>query len=253
LVEEGFSCDTVDEGSADKCFLKVNCQTSEWGMFTQCSKQCGGGTHKRTRVVVTSPEYGGTPCPELDDEQKCNTHRCEPVDCVLSGWGVYSECSKKCGGGTHVRSRAVVVKDEHGGGPCGSLTEERACNTGKCAAAGCQVNQWSEWSQCDKDCGGGKASRTRTVKTEAENGGPKCPMLSESRACNTQGCPLPVDCKVSEWGEFSECDRACGGGLQARHRQIEVEMAHGGATCPSVVESRKCNTQGCVQDPDQLE
>lgn len=245
-VENNYSCSPVDDG-ADTCVLKVNCQTSEWGEFTACSKPCAGGIQKRTRVIVTSPANGGTLCPVLDDERRCNTQGCTPVDCVVSGWGAFGECSKKCGGGTQARTRAITTEPEHDGGPCPALTEERPCNTGTCAALACEVNQWSEWSACDKACGGGSAKRTRSIKSEAQNGGADCPLLSETRACNTAGCPQPVDCKVSEWSEFSECDKQCGGGLQTRNRNIEVEAAHGGAACPITIESRNCNTQGCPQ------
>jgi len=247
-IEPNWSCGPEAAGSADTCVLKVNCETSEWSMYTACSKECGSGLQKRSRVVVTSPSNGGVLCPKLEEERKCNTQGCVPVDCVLSGWSAFNECSKLCGSGTQVRTRTVQLEPKHNGGPCGELTEERQCNTGDCAAAACAVNQWSEWSICDKACGGGSAKRTRTIASEAANGGAACPELEETRACNTEGCPEPVDCEVSEWSEYTDCDKECGGGLQTRNRQIEIEAAHGGSSCPVTVESRNCNTEGC---PDE--
>lgn len=45
---------------------------------------------------------------------------------------------------------------------------------------------WSDWSSCDKDCGGGKQTRTCTNPSPA-NGGRNCEGPSEQE-CNTQAC-----------------------------------------------------------------
>ena len=56
-------------------------------------------------------------------------------------------------------------------------------------AVDCVWNEFEEWSACTKDCGGGKRSRSRTIKTEASNGGRKCTgVTSEQESCNTHGC-----------------------------------------------------------------
>jgi hypothetical protein len=51
----------------------------------------------------------------------------------------------------------------------------------------CVVSEWSAWSTCSAECGGGTQTRTRTVITPAQYGG-TCPPLSETVACNTQPC-----------------------------------------------------------------
>eukprot|EP00656_Telonema_subtile_P024346 TRINITY_DN2647_c0_g1_i3.p1 TRINITY_DN2647_c0_g1~~TRINITY_DN2647_c0_g1_i3.p1 ORF type:complete len:513 (+),score=129.65 TRINITY_DN2647_c0_g1_i3:287-1825(+) len=244
-VEEGWSCAAPAQDSADVCVRKIDCQTSPWGDFAACDQPCGGGVQKRARTVLIAAENGGTGCPKLVEDRACNTQGCVPVDCVVSAWAGFSACTKPCGGGTHVRLRSISTPTKHGGGPCPALTEERPCNTAECAVLGCQVTQWSSWTECDAACGGGNAQRTRAIKQHPANGGAACPVLSQSRACNTQGCPQPVDCAVSEWTSWNECDKECGSGLMTRNRQIQVEAAHGGASCPVAVESRKCNTQGC--------
>ena len=53
---------------------------------------------------------------------------------------------------------------------------------------------WSEfgdWSECSSKCGGGTQTRTRTcTKPTPENGGADCVGDStETRDCNTSGCP----------------------------------------------------------------
>lgn len=74
----------------------------------------------------------------------------------------------------------------------------------------CEVDKRSDWSECDKDCGGGSQIRKRKIIKEAKNGGKECGKLKETKECNTQKCS--VDCKLGEWGEWSKCDKECGGG-----------------------------------------
>ena len=55
----------------------------------------------------------------------------------------------------------------------------------------CKVSEWGEWSECDKDCGGGERKRTRTIISEAENGGIPCKGLLENvESCNLEDCPI---------------------------------------------------------------
>jgi hypothetical protein len=67
------------------------------------------------------------------------------------------------------------------------------CETGSCSetshAVGCVVSDWSEWSACSADCGGGAQTRSREILTEASCGGAACPdILLEEQACNTNAC-----------------------------------------------------------------
>ena len=53
----------------------------------------------------------------------------------------------------------------------------------------CEVEDWSEWSDCSATCGGGTKTRGRGVVQAAENGGAVCPALEEKEPCNTDQCP----------------------------------------------------------------
>eukprot|EP00658_Telonema_sp_P-2_P076066 TRINITY_DN6604_c0_g1_i7.p1 TRINITY_DN6604_c0_g1~~TRINITY_DN6604_c0_g1_i7.p1 ORF type:complete len:224 (-),score=37.42 TRINITY_DN6604_c0_g1_i7:305-976(-) len=214
--------------------------------YTDCSEPCGGGAQTRSRRVLVSAMNGGIGCPQLAETRGCNTAGCTPIDCVVNDWGQYTQCSKTCGGGTQFRVRQVTVEPKYNGGACPPLREERECNQRTCQVVSCAVSQWSEFSDCTKSCGGGDQKRTRTVVQPAGQGGVACPKLNEIRVCNTQGCPVKVDCLVGDWTDFSTCDKTCGGGLQTRTREVEREALNGGTSCPVLVESRKCNTQGCV-------
>jgi hypothetical protein len=63
------------------CFQ--NCSVSNFSDWGACSVSCGGGTQTRNRSVLLAPYGGGTPCPDLNETQACNTNPC-PVDCVVS-------------------------------------------------------------------------------------------------------------------------------------------------------------------------
>ncbi|QJR15636.1 thrombospondin type-1 domain-containing protein [Usitatibacter palustris] len=111
------------------------------------------------------------------------------------------------------------------------------------SAAKCTVSGWGEWTQCTKTCGGGTRARVRTI-VSAEKGA-QCPVLQERAACNTQACPPDEACKVGEWGSWSKCSVACGGGTQSRTRTI-IGRSSGTARCPSLVETQKCNGDACA-------
>ena len=54
----------------------------------------------------------------------------------------------------------------------------------------CIWNQWHEWEQCSKSCGGGITSRTRNIKQYAQLGGQECVGDAfQTKECNKQDCP----------------------------------------------------------------
>ena len=59
------------------------------------------------------------------------------------------------------------------------------------------------------------------------------------------GCP--VDCVVGPWSDWSECSETCGGGIQIRTREVLEPAQNGGAGCPTLEETRECNTDPCCE------
>ena len=54
----------------------------------------------------------------------------------------------------------------------------------------CEWDDFSEWTDCSKSCGGGEKSRTRTLKTIQQNGGDSClGDAAETQSCNIDSCP----------------------------------------------------------------
>ena len=66
----------------------------------------------------------------------------------------------------------------------------KTCGICKGAPTDCKHSSWGEWSKCSKSCGNGLQERTRTIVTEAQNGGKACVGNNkDSRLCNNRGCP----------------------------------------------------------------
>ena len=167
------------------------------------------------------------------------------IDCTVSSWAPWTECSKLCGGGTQSRTRNVMTQAQRGGLGCPSVSESRGCNTEGCTEASCKVSAWLPWKSCSVRCGGGTQFRNRKQRCVGAKCPPAdtCPMLSESRKCSTQPCTDDT-CLVSDWQPYTDCSKPCEGGVQRRQRTVE-RNPKGNYACPELLESRKCNTQGC--------
>jgi len=236
----GVACQTLTEhatcGTAD---CPDYCHT-DLGPWSECTKSCGVGSQSAAILPGEIPYAGqeGENCPTSQDRD-CNTHAC-PIDCVVSYFTSYGECSHSCAGGSHIRTRTIVVSPEYGGAACPALSETKSCNVQACPID-CTVSDWTAFSTCSAPCGGGIITRSRSVTTAFANGGVACPDLAESQNCNTHPCPIHC---TFEWKPWSACSQSCGGGSQQRDLVVIVYPKHGGDECPDVLH-RTCNTQEC--------
>ena len=60
--------------------------------------------------------------------------------------------------------------------------------------------------------------------------------------------PRPRDCVVSSWSGWSGCTKKCGTGKQTRTRRVLYPPKFGGKQCPTLTNTRVCNTKPC-SDP----
>jgi hypothetical protein len=128
----------------------IDCETGEWHAWSACTKTCGEGTRSRTIEVKVKAEHGGYECPSRQTE-RCSVKPC-PIDCKVTGWSEFGWCTKTCGGGTHTKSRSIIVKQESGGLACPKLTVDRSCGEITCPID-CKVSPWSSYSTCSTTCG----------------------------------------------------------------------------------------------------
>merc|ERR1719281_2103933 len=176
-----------------------DCEVGEWAPG-ECSVECGGGERQLTREIVTPAANGGAECPPMIEVEPCNLQPC-PIDCVVTEWSEFGLCSKDCGGGVQSRVRRALTDAEHGGEPCGDLSETIDCNVEACDMP-CELEaDWSEWSPCSKECDWGVTFQSKGV---AKEGGPEgyCPeWYDEARQqaafCNTQPCPPDLVCEAT--------------------------------------------------------
>ncbi|KRY14142.1 Spondin-1 [Trichinella patagoniensis] len=111
----------------------------------------------------------------------------QPVDCVVSVWSDWSECSQTCGRGRRERVRTVVTPARNGGQPCPvDLVEKARCRLRPCAIV-CRIGHWSEWSACSANCGTGVQMRQRSAKSSDRRS--ECPPhQTEKRICVVNNC-----------------------------------------------------------------
>merc|ERR1719482_6263 len=180
---------------------------------------------------------------------------------MLGPW-VPGECSKSCTGadgihGTQTMFRKIVAEKNEFGAKCPPMKLERACKVGVKCPIDCIVGEWTPFSKCTKDCGGGSKTRDRPILTPDDHGGTPCPETAETTACNTHSCD--VDCVLHDWTAWSPCTKSCrayrwsGAGMHSRKRKIRVAIK-GNGKCPRPsqrqrYEVAKCNNFIC---PRQL-
>mmetsp|Transcript_7948 Transcript_7948/g.25272 ORF Transcript_7948/g.25272 Transcript_7948/m.25272 type:complete len:661 (+) Transcript_7948:1-1983(+) len=174
------------------------------------------------------------------------------TDCKVTQWAS-GRCSVDCDdslkGGIQRLHRAIITKSNIYGFQCPKMALDVPCNQVKCPQD-CKLSQWTPFSKCSKDCGGGLRMRTRQVDHKARYGGTPCDTTQESQPCNTGSCDR--DCVLGDWSGFSSCSKACGSGKKERQRPIVLPV-RGKGVCPTAesrsrFEEATCNAHPCVGD-----
>ena len=67
--------------------LSVDCKLSGWTSWSSCTKTCSGGIQMRNRSVLRLEQFGGEPCPKLEETNECNTKECPgKCNCQSNTW-----------------------------------------------------------------------------------------------------------------------------------------------------------------------
>ncbi|XP_062973380.1 spondin-1 [Elgaria multicarinata webbii] len=224
------------------------CMMSEWITWSPCSVSCGMGMRSRERYVKQFPDDGSMCKVPTEETEKCIVNEeCSPSSCLVTEWGEWDECSASCGMGMKKRHRMIKMTPADGSMCKADTTEAEKCMMPECHTIPCMLSLWSEWSDCSVTCGKGMRTRQRMLKSAAELG--DCnEELEQVEKCMLPECP--IDCELTEWSQWSECNKSCGKGHMIRTRMIKMEPQFGGAPCPETVQRKKCRIRKCLRNPN---
>uniref|UniRef100_A0A3Q1F436 Spondin-1 n=1 Tax=Acanthochromis polyacanthus TaxID=80966 RepID=A0A3Q1F436_9TELE len=222
------------------------CIYSNWSPWSVCSSAtCEKGKRMRQRMLKAQLDLS-VPCPHTQDFEPCMGPGCSDEDastCMMSEWINWSPCSMSCGAGTRSRERYVKQFPDDGS-VCTLPTEEteNCVINEECYTIPCMLTPWSDWSDCSVTCGKGLRTRQRMLKSPVELG--ECTEeLEQVEKCMLPECP--IDCVMSEWTEWSECNKSCGKGHTIRTRMVMLEPQFGGDPCPETIQRKKCKIRKC--------
>ncbi|KAB1272612.1 Spondin-1 [Camelus dromedarius] len=223
------------------------CTMSEWITWSPCSISCGTGMRSRERYVKQFPEDGSVCTLPTEETEKCTVNEeCSPSSCLMTEWGEWDECSATCGMGMKKRHRMVKMSPADGSMCKAETSQAEKCMMPECHTIPCLLSPWSEWSDCSVTCGKGMRTRQRMLKSLAELG--DCnEELEQVEKCMLPECP--IDCELTEWSQWSECNKSCGKGHMIRTRMIQMEPQFGGAPCPETVQRKRCRVRKCLRNP----
>ncbi|ELV11401.1 Complement component C6 [Tupaia chinensis] len=166
-------CALIDKGQA--CF----CDRYPWSQWSSCSKTCDSGTQSRERHLILNQYFWDNKCSQLClryETKECNWQKC-PINCMLGGYGPWSDCDPCVEKQTKVRS--VLRPSQFGGQPCTEplVTSQRCipsklckieevdcknkfrCDSGRCIASKLECNGENDCGDDsdERDCGNTKA------------------------------------------------------------------------------------------------
>jgi hypothetical protein len=107
---------------------------------------------------------------------------------------------------------------------------------------------WTELSPCTASCGGGKQVKTRDCVLPSSLGPGRLQLLCPGDRevvsdCSQNPCPAP-----SEWSDWSECSKSCGGGTRTKVRQCVNQRDKDGNPCKvDLVDTEACNLNPCPE------
>ena len=227
--------DTV-QSCTDPC--TIDCEYSEWSVWSSCSVSCGHGYSTRTRRIERVPEDEGRLCGRLNENKTCEMPACNYVEYDYTPFSIClpTNQSSMCGEGVRVSDPICLVNGvaQPNTSLCSSLGS-RAQRRRSCAVpceGECVLSEWGEWFLCT-DCRYCSYKRIKTILRAAGVDNDCSGELHETESCSTRNAEefawLPrewTDCIV-EWSPRSLQDY-CGSGIQTR--MVECTQRFGDVT-----------------------
>ncbi|XP_053189729.1 thrombospondin type-1 domain-containing protein 7A [Scomber japonicus] len=277
---EGKECPLTTE--TEPCRLNSNCfhysyNITDWSTCQLSDRAvCGNGIKTRMLDCVRSDSKSVDLkfCKELGLERKWQMNascvvEC-PVNCQLSEWAAWSECTHTCGlQGKLWRSRTVIQAPQGDGRPCPLQMDQWK----PCLVKPCYSWRYSAWSECKSEgarCGEGL--RFRNVSCFVSDGsGLQESSLVDDELCGDlepsvdgdthiilqEACtvPCPGECYLTDWTVWSPCQLSCVSGddlgfgsVQVRSRAVVAQDPENLLQCPEQeLEARPCTEGQCFE------
>ncbi|XP_053070956.1 thrombospondin type-1 domain-containing protein 7B isoform X2 [Acinonyx jubatus] len=162
----------AEDSQVRPCLLNENCFQFQYNLteWSTCqlneNATCGQGIRTRLLSCVRSDgkPVGVDQCEQrnLEKPQRMSIHclvECV-VNCQLSGWTAWTECSKTCGhGGRMSRTRFIIMPTQGEGRPCPTeLTQQKTCPVTPCYSW--VLGNWAACKLEGGDCGEGVQIRS---------------------------------------------------------------------------------------------
>ncbi|XP_074071171.1 thrombospondin type-1 domain-containing protein 7B [Macrotis lagotis] len=265
----------AEDSQVQPCILNENCfqyhyNITEWSMC-QLSENATCGQGIRTRLLSCVRSDGKSVSMDYCEQQNLErpmkmSLRCLvecAVNCQLSEWTTWTECSQTCGhGGRMSRTRFIIMPAQGEGRPCPmELTQQKNCPVKPCYS-------WvmGDWSACKLeggDCGDGVQVRNLSCVVHSASASPTAKRV-ENTLCGELlpqdsvlqlpcSVPCPGDCHLTDWSEWSTCELTCIDGRsfetmgrQSRSRTFVIQSFENQDNCPEqMLETRPCTGGKC--------
>ncbi|TSK28216.1 Thrombospondin type-1 domain-containing protein 7A [Bagarius yarrelli] len=258
------------------CILNTNCfhysyNITDWSTC-QLSERAVCGSGIKTRMLDCVRSDGKSVdlkfCEELNLDKKWQMNascvvEC-PINCQMSDWSSWSECSHTCGlAGKLWRQRTVIQASQGDGRPCPSQMEQWK----PCPVKPCYSWRYSPWSPCKVEgarCGEGLRFRNVSCFV-SDNAGGSGGSLVDDELCGDLEQTVDGDkqiileeaceCYLTDWTSWSSCQQSCVGGedlglgsVQVRSRAALAEEPENLEQCPEQEwESQPCTAGQCYE------
>ncbi|CDW52715.1 angiogenesis inhibito [Trichuris trichiura] len=229
--------------------------TNSWTEWTSCSATCGEGIKSRRKQCGSQSN-----CVAYVEKAPCNLGECKLLQSsFLSDWQSWSDCSASCGIGHRQRIRDCLSNDK-AYCPPEELVEVQSCHVTPCLSESVW-SEWSQWTTCSADCGGGRQSRRRSCIQNSLSKASCNGFSIEEQSCNASPCNTVERDSVrgefiiflerrftpptwSSWSSWSRCSCHTSSHIRVRMCIVSDVQTAGFCLGPSVEEA-SCLAETC--------